>query len=129
MQQPMDEQTIHHSPTFSIEAAIAATLDARARSDAAAEENPDFFLSTEHQRRIDAVTNIVTGFITTRKGVYVNHRQNRGRPFTVVKLDGVRWPSRKGRAQAKKEFYEPLEQLGVTPVFSAQTNSYLFRIY
>jgi len=129
MMQPKDEKTIHASPTSGTYAAIAARLDAQNRSNEAADANPDFFLSTDHQHRIDEVQAIVTGFLTSRKGVYINHRQNRTRPFTVVKLDGVTWPAKATRAQAKKDFYEPLEKLGVAPVFSAQTNSYLFRIY
>lgn len=129
MTQPNDEKTIHASPTTDWQSAIAARLDAENRSDTAANENPDFFLSTNHQRRIGSVTSIVTSFITSHKGCYVTHRQNRSRPFTTVKLAGVRWPAKKTRAQSQQEFYEPLEQLGVTPIHSANTNSYLFRIY
>ena len=129
MNQPNDEKTIHSSPTFTARAAVAALLDAESRSDAAANGNPDFFLSTSHQRRIASVTSIVTSFITSHKGCYVNHRQNRSRPFTVVKLAGVTWPAKKTRTQAQQDFYEPLEQLGVKPIHSANTNSYLFRIY
>jgi hypothetical protein len=129
MMQPKDEKTIHSSPTFTARAAMAARLDAESRSEEAANENPDFFLSTDHQRRVNEVHAIVTGFLTNRKGVYINHRQNRTRPFTVVKMDGVRWPAKATRTQATMDFYEPLEKLGVKPVFSAHTNSYLFRIY
>ena len=71
------DKIIESSPTFSAYAAIAARLDAQSRSDEAASENPDFFLSTAHQQRIDAVRDIVTAFFTDRKAVYVNHRQNR----------------------------------------------------
>ena len=131
MQITNNDKTIESSPTFTAYAAIAARLDAQGRSDAAADENPDFFLSTAHQQRIDAVRDIVTSFFTDRKAVYVNHRQNRSRPFTVVKLDDARWPAKiTSVAKKNQHLYDPLKRLGnVEIVNSRRTNSWLFRIY
>lgn len=109
-----------HNPRWSV-------VDAQQRSRLALEANPDFFGSPQHQAKIDAVTGIVTGFFKQRGGIYVNHRENRGQPFTVIKVERPRFPT-VSQARKRSEYLDPLRALGVEIVFSAQTNSYLYRL-
>lgn len=89
----------------------------------------NFFDSKAHQARVQAVLDVVNTFFTVKKAVYVNQRSGRGAPFTVVKVEQPNFPNHLS-SRVKKELYrEPLAELGVEPVFSKNTNSYLYRIY
>ena len=90
-------------------------------------EHASFFESAAHQQKIDQVRDIVTNFFKVRKAVYVNHRANRGKPFTVVKVDHPAFPRMK-QHEIDACYREPLKALGVEIVFSKASNSYLFRI-
>jgi hypothetical protein len=107
--------------------AQAAAIDAKERSNAALEEHRDFFESPAHQEKIRQVCVIVEGFFRDYRQIYVTHRDNRGRPFTSVKVEGPLWPS--VSTQVKQQLYlDPLHRLGVEIIWSKSTNSYLYRI-
>lgn len=93
----------------------------------ALQEHADFFESDAHQQKIDQVREIVENFFTVCKNIYVNHRANRGKPFTVVKVEKPQFPRMK-QSEIDLLYREPLKALGVEIVFSKASNSYLFRI-
>ncbi len=105
-----------------------AVVDAQQRSKNAVANNESFFLSEAHMDRVEQVKKVVDSFFRVRKGLYVNHREGRGRPFTVVKVDNPSWPRMSAR-EVLACYREPLQALGVEIVFSRNTNSYLYRIY
>lgn len=106
----------------------AAAIDVQARNDRALEDHGDFFLSDVIEGKTHKVLDIVTAFFPICKGVYVNYRTNRGKPFVVVKVAAPQFPAMS--AQRKLETYiQPLQDLGVEPVFAKGTNSWLYRIY
>lgn len=103
-----------------------AAIDAQERNKDALASNA-FFTSRQHQRKIAAVQQIVDGFFKVHAGVYVNHRENRGKPFTTVKVAKPRFPA-VGQARKQSDYLDPLRALGVEIVFSKQTNSYLYHV-
>lgn len=106
---------------------VWAKLDAADRSAEALRQYP-VMDETEHQSTVLEVFEIVDSFFPVKKGIYINHRVNRGKPFTVVKVEQPRFPS-VSFARKQAELRQPLEDLGVEILFSKNTNSYLFRIY
>lgn len=104
-----------------------AAIDAQQRNRQALQDNGTFFNSAQHQARISAVQDIVEGFFSKHGGVYVNHRPNRGQPFTVVKVERPVFPA-VSQARKKRDYIDPLRALGVEIVLSSKTNSYLYRI-
>jgi hypothetical protein len=106
----------------------AAAHDVLRRSAQAVSSNSNFFLSPEHQDRVAQVQRIVAGFFRVRKGMYVNHRVGRGKPFTTVKVDYPEFPHCNNK-MIDAQYRIPLRELGVEVVFSKNTNSYLFRIH
>lgn len=106
-----------------------AVIDVHQRSADAIDRYPDFFNDPAHEARVDAVESIVKQFFKVRKGIYRNHRTGRGKPFTVVKVDNPDFPNHLSRAERDRLYHNPLKQLNVEPIFSKNTNSYLFRIY
>ena len=115
--------TTHRAPN-----PMGAVANARIRSADAVADNPQFFLSAEHQARVDEVYAIVDGWFRVKKGIYINQRANRGRPFSVVKVDGCQFPAVKPSVK-EAAYTKPLADLGVEIVFSKATNSYLYRVY
>lgn len=107
--------------------AMWALMDARQRSNIAVIHNRAFFESPQHQARIRAVRDVVDGFFRIRKDVYVNHRENRGHPFSTVKVDNPVFPN-VSQKKKKELFYDPLTALGVEILRSRRTNSYILRI-
>lgn len=101
--------------------------DLRENQAQALDAHADFFESDAHQQKVAQVQQIVDTFFQVRKGVYVNHRANRGAPFTVVKVDNPQFP-RMSQKQMDAQYREPLKALGVEIVFSKASNSYLFRV-
>lgn len=101
--------------------------DLRDNQALALKQHDKFFNSAAHQDKIAQVQQIVDAFFPVRKGMYVNHRANRGAPFTVVKVDNPEFP-RMSKAQIDTQYREPLRALGVEIIFSARSNSYLFRV-
>ena len=93
----------------------------------ALQEHANFFESPAHQQKIDQVREIVENFFTVCKRIYVNHRANRGKPFTVVKVEKPQFPRMK-QSEIDLVYREPLKALGVEIVYSKASNSYLFRI-
>ena len=106
---------------------IWAKLDAADRSAEALRQYP-VMDETEHQSTVLEVFGIVDSFFPVKKGIYINHRVNRGKPFTLVKGEHPRFRS-VSFARKQAELRQPLEDLGVEIRFSKNTNSYLFRIY
>lgn len=107
-------------PSFAVKDALLKSADA-------IRENPKFFNDPQHQDRVAQVQAIVENFFPVCKGVYVNQRANRGNPFTVVKVDSPAWPRMSAR-QTEAVYRKPLRDLGVEIVFSARTNSYIYRV-
>ena len=126
MQLNSEDKVINALPTLWVVAAKHAAIDAQNRSAAAFNGNP-FFSNPAHQAKIAAVQKIVEGFFTEHDGIYINHRENKGKPFSVVKVDRPVW-SNMSSAKIDTVYRKPLAALGVEIVFSKQTNSYLYRI-
>jgi hypothetical protein len=106
-----------------------AVVDVHQRSLDALDRYPSFFDDPAHTSRVDAVEQIVKKFFTVRNGMYRNYRVGRGKPFTVIKVDKPNFPNHLSRAERDRLYHTPLAQLGVEPIFSKKTNSYLFRVY
>ena len=122
--QTVEEKTIDAQTSQCPRAAVA---DVFARMAEAMEQHEDFFTSADHQQRVQAVRDIVEGFFTVKKATYVTPRSNRGRPFTVVKVESPVFP-RMSSQQKLEKYTQPLQALGVEIVFSKNTNSYLYRV-
>lgn len=101
--------------------------DLRVNQAQALADHGAFFESDAHADKVAQVQQIVATFFPVRKGMYVNHRANRGTPFTVVKVDNPQFP-RMSTKQIDTQYREPLKALGVEIVFSARSNSYLYRV-
>lgn len=101
--------------------------DLRDNQALALKQHDKFFNSAAHQNKIAQVQQIVATFFPVRKGMYVNHRANRGAPFTVIKVEQPQFP-RMSAKQIDAQYREPLRALGVEIIFSARTNSYLYRV-
>ena len=102
-----------------------AIVDAHASSAQALAKYPQFF-TPQHLLVVEEVRDLVDEFFTVRKGLYVNHRENRGKPFSVVKVDGCTYPVVSKRT--KEAFLSRLAELKVQVTWSKATHSYLFRI-
>lgn len=85
------------------------------------------FQKEEHIVKVEKVQDILKSFFKVYKGFYVNHRFNRGKAFTVVKVDNPNFPH-VNYAIKQATYANPLKELGVEVVFSNRTNSYLYRI-
>lgn len=101
--------------------------DLRVNQAQALDAHADFFSSVAHQDKVAQVQQIVSTFFKVRKGMYVNHRANRGAPFTVIKVDNPEFPCM-SQKQIDAQYREPLRALGVEILFSKASNSYLFRV-
>lgn len=121
-----DVDELGHQPT---ENKLGAFLNAQDRSDAAFNEYLDFFEMPSHKGKILKVLNIVENMFSTNNGIYVNYRANKGKPFTAVKADKVRWPVKKTKQQIEDEYYTPLRTLNVEIKYVKATGSYIHRIY
>ena len=118
------DRIINHTGAYNPAWAI---VDAQDRSSEAVKNNPAFFNSPQHQAKIEAVQNIIQGFFKTHGKIYINHRENRGQPFTTVKVSRVMFPA-VSQARKASDYLNPLRALGVEIVFSARTNSYLYHV-
>jgi len=107
-------------------AAVHCCVDAAKRSRSAVNKHQKFF-DSDHLNRVDAAKQMVVDFFPITSDVYVNHRTNRGRPFSVVKVSNIgSWPSSKNKA---KDLYQPLAALGMYEVhYMKNSNSYIYRI-
>jgi hypothetical protein len=107
-------------------AARAAFNDALDRSTLARKQHPQFF-NRDHMQRVEDVRAIVDGFFPVKESLYVNHRANRGKPFSVVKVFNIgSWPAKKNK---QRDLYAPLAALGVFEVkLSQRGNHYNFSI-
>lgn len=101
--------------------------DLHANQMQALNDHADFFTSDAHEAKVSQVHTIVDGFFPARKALYVNHRANRGQPFTVIKVEQPQFP-RMSQAQIDAVYREPLKVLGVEVVFSKASTSYLYRV-
>lgn len=94
----------------------------------ALDAHAEFFSQPEHQHKVSQVIDIVDNFFPVRKALYVNHRSNRGKPFTVIKVERPQFPRMKSQI-VEALYRKPLADLKVEVVFSANTLSYLYRVY
>jgi len=124
--QQLADRVIDVAVTSSVYAARAAAIDAVARSKAAAAANPGFFGNPAHQGKLDEVEAIIENFFDGHGGIYRTHRENRGKPFTTVKVQSPRWPS-KGKCR-NADYLDRLHALGVVVVLSKRSNSYLYHV-
>ena len=100
---PVQEEivhTIHTNTTGGGMSAIAAKLDAENRSAAAFNAYPEFFTNPVHMKKVQEVCSILDGFFKTRKATYIVYRENRGKPFTSVKIEKPVFPA---MSPAKKQ--------------------------
>lgn len=122
----IEEKKINHQKSSN---PMASAIDVKTRSQNAFDEHKSFFTSIEHVTKVNAVTDLLNDFFKVKKAVYVNHRTNRGRPFTAIKIEQPNFPNHLP-SKVKDEMYRvPLRDLEVEIVFSKNTNSYLYRIY
>lgn len=117
---------IKHINTRRASNPVGAVVDARYKSADALAKHAQFF-NAAHMHKVELTRAIVDGFFRIKKGIYVNHRENRGKPFSVVKVDGANFPAVKPSVKAAA-YTNPLADLGVEISFSKATNSYLFYI-
>jgi hypothetical protein len=103
-----------------------AAQDAVRKSAEALAARPDFF-TKDHLALLNQVKQIVDKFIPIKEGLYVNHRLNRGKPFSVIKLDKPKWPLVSHKRKIA-EYESPLATLGVEVRMAPKTNSTLFYI-
>lgn len=119
---------INSEETRDVAQAVGAAIDVKLRSLGAELDNPAFN-SADHVARVDAVKAIARSFFTVRENIYTNHRSNKSRPFTAVKVHRTEWP-RVSPATANKRYYEPLEKLGkVELCVSRDFSSHIIRVY
>lgn len=107
---------------------LFAVLDCKQREQDALDRYGEFFEDPAHVAKIEAVKSIVDRFFRIKKGLYVNHRPNRGHPMTVIKVDDPVFPNTIRQADRQTMYYKPLKDLGVEIVYSKGTNSWLYRI-
>ena len=118
-----DVKTIHTQRASNPRAAV---IDAHIRSADAVNAYPLFF-NADHLQRVRDVAQILKDFFTVHNGLHVNHRENRGKPFSVVKVSHVQWP-RVSRVHKDRMYVKPIQDLGGEIVYSARTHSVLVRI-
>lgn len=119
-----EDKTInsHNAGRFS----TSAAADARIRNQAAYKKYQEFYDNPEYAARVDAARKIIDDFFPV-KDMYENLRENRGRPFTVIKITNHIFP-KVSLSEKSRRYRKPLEALGVEIVYSKGTNSYLYRI-
>lgn len=120
-----EETVITHQRAYNPK---SAAIDAQLRSAEALKVHKKKFNNPVHKETVEKVLDIVKDFFTVNAGVYVNHRFGHNKPFTVVKVASCRWPT-VSKKVADDKYREPLASLGIVPVFSKNTNSYLYRVY
>ena len=119
---------INSEETRDVAQAQGAAIDVKLRSLSAELDNPAFN-SADHVARVDAVKTIARSFFTVRENIYTNHRSNKHRPFTAVKVHRTEWP-KVSPVTANKRYYEPLEKLGnVELCVSRDFSSHIIRVY
>jgi hypothetical protein len=106
--------------------AKAAAIDVKLKNQAANEKYQDKFCDPAHSAKVEAVTKIVKDFFKVKE-IFENQRENRGKPFTVIKVCNHIFPH-VSLAEKARRFRNPLTELGVEPI-ATSTNSLLFRIY
>jgi hypothetical protein len=107
--------------------ALGAYLNAVDRSEDALENMPDRF-TDKHLDKVNDVLKILREFFGPGQQMYVNHRENRGKPFTAIKVNRPFFPNHLSSAEKDRRYRQPLRDLGVEIVFSTNTNSYIYRI-
>lgn len=103
-----------------------AAADVRRRNEEAYKKYQDFYDDPEYAERVEQATKIIDDFFKV-KDLYINLRENRGKPFTVIKVTNHLFP-KVSLTTKEKVYRKPLKDLGVTINYSPGTNSYLFRI-
>jgi hypothetical protein len=122
-----DEKTINAEPTKSAYAARAAAIDCRGRSNEALANNA-FFRDPAHVAKLARTDAVLRDFFgTSIVEHYVNHRENRGKPFTTIKIKLSTFP-RASAARKTAQYDAPLADLGVERITSKRTNSLLYRV-
>ena len=119
---------INSNETKTVDDAKAAAIDVACRSAEAIQDNPAF-VANEHVNRVEAVKNIARTFFTVRENIYINHRANKRRPFTAVKIYRTQWPVVSPKT-ADKNFYKPLDALGNVELLRDRNGtSHIIRVY
>jgi hypothetical protein len=118
-----DAQMIHVPQSSNPQGAV---IDAQQRSLQALLDHPKFF-NADHMVRVDQARAVLEAFFPVRKGIYVNHRANRGDCFTVIKVDNPEWPAVSHKTKQTR-YVQPLQQLGAQVVQNVRTHSLLVRV-
>lgn len=119
---------INSNETKNREEAKAAAINVAARSYSAKMNNPAF-ISAEHEQRVEAAKVIARNFFTVRENIFTNHRPNKGRPFTAVKVYRTQWPQVSPKV-ADAKFYQPLEKIGNVELLRDRAGtSHIIRVY
>ena len=120
------ESVTHGNDTNNPMAARAAYNDALDRSALAFKQYPGFF-NRDHLKRVQDAYAIINSFFPVKERLFINHRGNRGNPFSVIKVYDIgRWPANKNK---QRDLYAPLAALGVFEVkLSQRGNNYNFSI-
>lgn len=106
--------------------ASGAAIDVRRRNEEAYKKYQDFYDDPEYAQRVEQATKIIDDFFKV-KDMYINLRENRGKPFTAIKVTNHLFP-KVSLATKEKAYRKPLKDLDVTINYSPGTNSYLFHI-
>lgn len=122
-----EEKKINVEPTKSAYAARKAAIDCQFRSQEAMSKNP-FFSDPAHVAKLSQTQAIIRDFFGSNiVDHYVNHRENRGKPFTTIKIKVSSFPNA-GKRRKEAQYDAPLAALGVERINSVRSNSLLFRV-
>jgi hypothetical protein len=77
------------------------------------------FKSRKHKQLIQDALDIIEKFFPNCKGIYINHRLNKGDPFTAIKVDHPQW-SMDMQKRKHKDYIDPLLTIGVKIINTKQ---------
>ena len=104
---------------------LGAWLDAKDKNAEAVKMYPDFIQKSSHLDKIYKVKKILETFFNY-PDIYVNHRINKGKPFTAIKVDHPYF-NRQRQLTAKTELRAPIDKIpGTERVQTGQ--GYIVRI-
>jgi hypothetical protein len=104
---------------------LGAWLDAKDKNAEAIRTYPDFVTKSDHLDKINRVKQILERFFND-PDIYINHRINRGRPFTAIKVNHPYFNSERQRT-ARTELRAPIDRIAGTERVSTD-QGYIVRI-
>lgn len=106
----------------------AAAADAIAGSIAARIAYPNKFEDVEHMTIAQDAETVVRQFFTVSKGIYINARANKGKPFTAIKVDGPQWTTQMDKLKGEL-LYSKLAALGDSIETVQTPSSFIVRVH